>query len=72
MRHLRVTHPSLDLCINVRSRDFHGRWLAVADLAGTPEMGMGDVPEEALPGALAPFGRDLAERLGDRAVEQLA
>lgn len=63
MRHLRLTHPDLDFWIDVRLRDFGGRWLAVADLANTPEMGMGDVPEEALRGALAPFGPHLRERL---------
>lgn len=63
MRRLRLTHPDLDFWIDVRLRELDGRWLAVADLADTPEMGMGDVPEEALRGALGPFGPKIREVL---------
>lgn len=47
MQHLRLTHPALDFWIDVRLREFNGRWLAVADPAGTPEVGMGEAPAEA-------------------------
>lgn len=63
MQHLRLTHPALDLWIDVRLREFDGRWLAVAELADTPEVGTGETPEEALRGALSPFGPRLCDEL---------
>ena len=36
MQHLRLTHPELDFWIDVRLREFDGRWLAVADFADSP------------------------------------
>ena len=39
MQHLRFTHPELDFWVDVRLREFDGRWLAVADLAGEPDIG---------------------------------
>lgn len=56
MHHLRLTHPALNFHVDVRLRELDGRWLAVADLAGTPEVGGGDAPRDALLRALAPFG----------------
>jgi len=67
MQHLRLTHPALDFWIDVRLRDFGGRWLAVADLADTPQVGSGDTPAEALGGALASFGTRLRDELVARA-----
>ncbi len=67
MHHLRLTHPDFDFWIDVRLREFDGRWLAVADLDDTPEVGMGLTPEEALRGALAAFGPGLADQLVARA-----
>jgi hypothetical protein len=52
MRTLRLTHPALDFMIDVRLREFDRRWLAVADLADTPDIGTGETPVEALRGAL--------------------
>jgi len=49
--HLRLTHPDLDLWIDVRLREFDGRWLAVADLADEPDIGVGESAEQALRGA---------------------
>lgn len=63
VHYLRLTHPALDFWIDVGLREFRGRWLAVADLADTPEVGTGETPAEALRGALAAFGPALAERL---------
>lgn len=63
MPHMRLTHPALDFWIDVRLRQVDGRWLAVADLAGTPELGTGDTAEQALRGALAPFGPKLRDDL---------
>lgn len=55
MRHLRLQHPSLDFWIDVRVRQLNGRWLVVADLAGEPDMGIGNTPSEALWAALSSF-----------------
>jgi hypothetical protein len=57
--HLRLTHPDLDSWIDVRLRAFDGRWLAVADLADTPDIGVGETAEEALRDALASLGPTL-------------
>lgn len=69
MRHVRLTHPTLDFWIDIRLRQLSGRWLAVADLAGTPELGTGDMPEQALRGALGPFRPRIREGLIARARE---
>jgi hypothetical protein len=37
-------------------RESDGRWLAVADLADEPEIGMGGTVKEVLDGALTPLG----------------
>lgn len=67
MQHLRLTHPALDSWIDVRLRDFDGRWLAVADLADTTQVVSGDTPPDALGGALASFGTRLRDELIARA-----
>ncbi len=67
MQCLRLTHPELDFWIDVRIREFEGCWLAVADLADTPEIGLGETPAEALRDALAPFGTTLVEELVEHA-----
>jgi len=67
MQNLRLTHPALDFWIDARLREFDGRWLAVADLADVPEVGVGGSPSEALRGALGPFGARLQEELVARA-----
>ncbi len=61
MQQFRLSHPALDFWIDVRMRELNGRWLAVADLAGTPEVGVGETAEEALGGALTAFGPGLVE-----------
>ena len=63
MRHLRLSHSDLDVWIDVRLREFDGRWLAVADLADAPEVGTGETPQEALRGALAAFEEKLRDEL---------
>jgi len=63
VQNLRLTHPALDFWIDVRLREFDGHWLAVADLADTPEVGVGGTPAEALRGAMEPFRRALREEL---------
>jgi hypothetical protein len=67
--HLRLTHPDLDFWIDVRVREFDGRWLAVADLADVPEVGTGDTAREAVRGALRVLGPRLAATLSRSARE---
>jgi hypothetical protein len=43
-----LSSPGLDFYVDVRLRDFGGRWLAVADVAGDNEIGLGRSACEAL------------------------
>ena len=72
MRRLRLTHPALDFWIDVRVRQLNGRWLAVADLAGEPDVGVGDTPSQALWDALSSFRLVLRADLLDDAEQQLS
>jgi hypothetical protein len=58
-----LTHPELDFWVDVRMREFDGRWLAVADLAGESDVGTGTKPREALRETLTALGPRLAEEL---------
>lgn len=71
IRELRLTHPDLDFWIEVRVRDFGGRWLAVADLAGQPEVGVGETVDAALNGALNAFEVPLRTDLRESAKRAL-
>lgn len=42
----RLQAPSLDFWIDVRLRQFDGRWLAVAEIGGEPEIGLGMTARE--------------------------
>ncbi len=64
---LRLTHPAIDFWVDVRLRQFEGSWLAVADLAPTPEAAVAARPDLALLLALWPLGPALARRLAERA-----
>ena len=61
MQHLRLTHPELDFWVDVRLREWDGRWLAVGDLADEPDVGTGMEPREALRPALLSLGPKLAD-----------
>lgn len=52
----RLSSPSLDFSVDVRLRDFGGRWLAVADIAGEREMGLGRTARDALVASLSSLG----------------
>lgn len=71
MRHLRLTHPDLPFWIDVRGRDFGGRWLVVADLADEPEVGIGTTVEEAMERAFGAFAWPIRRHLRLQAVETL-
>lgn len=53
----RLTAAGLDFWVDVRLRSWGGRWLAVAELGGDPEIGLGRTARQALEGALASLGR---------------
>lgn len=72
MRHLRLTHPTLDFWIDVRLREFGGQWLAVADLADQPDLGVGFAPSEALREALDALPIAIRDQLVALADTQLA
>jgi hypothetical protein len=59
----RQTARALDFWVDVWLREYDGRWLAVADIGGEPEIDRGASAPEALTGSLA--------SLGDRAAGEL-
>lgn len=63
MQYLRLRHPELDFWVDVRLREFDGRWLAVADLADEPDVGTGDDPREAVRDALTSLGHRFATEM---------
>ena len=63
VRHLRLTRHDLDFWVDVRLREWDGKWLAVADLADEPDVGTGTDPREALQEALLALGPRLASEL---------
>lgn len=71
MQHLRLTHPDLAFWVDVRLSGFDGRWMAVADLAGRPEIGLALDARQAVLEAIRPIGdpyvADMVARLGDPA-----
>ena len=52
----RLTAASLDVTVEIRLRSFGERWVAVADVSGRQEVGLGGSPRQALRGALASLG----------------
>jgi hypothetical protein len=59
----RLASPELGLDVAVRLRDVDGRWLAVADFDGEPEVGLGASARAALTAALATLGPRAATAL---------
>ena len=56
----RLVCEALGLDLEIRLRDLDGRWLAVADFGGEPEVGIGANPRVALAAALATLGERTA------------
>lgn len=52
----RVASDQLGLDVEIRLRQLDGRWLAVAEFGGEPEVGIGPTPRAALAAALATLG----------------
>jgi hypothetical protein len=63
VQHPCLTHPALGFWVDVRLREFDGRWLAVADLAVEPDVGVSKDPQQAVGDALAVLGPRLANEL---------
>jgi hypothetical protein len=56
----RLASAELGLDIEIRLRQLDGRWLAVADFGGEPEVGIGATPRVALAAAFATLGERAA------------
>ena len=67
MIELRLTDPEIEFWVDVRLRSFGDAWLAVADLASTPEPAVAARPDLAVLLALWPLGPALARRLAAQA-----
>lgn len=61
----RIGAPHLDFYVDVRLRNFDGRWLAVAYIAGEHEIGLGRSTREALASSLSSLGAAAATALMD-------
>ncbi|HET9878370.1 MAG TPA: hypothetical protein VFQ81_03575 [Candidatus Limnocylindria bacterium] len=59
----RLTCEALGLDVELRLRELDGRWLAVADFGGEPEVGIGATPRVALAAAFATLGERAAAAL---------
>ncbi len=59
----RLASEELGLDVEIRLRQLDGRWLAVAEFGGEPEVGIGASPRVALAAALASLGRRAAATL---------
>ena len=60
---LRLAAASVPFWVDVTVRDFGGRWLAVAQLAGEFELGVGTSARAALADAIACLGADAQDAL---------
>ena len=56
----RLVSKELGIDLDIRLRQLDGRWLAVADFGGQPEVGIGATPRVALAAALATLGERAA------------
>lgn len=59
----RLASAELGIDVDIRLRQLEGRWLAVADFGGEPEVGIGASPRIALAAALATLGERAAATL---------
>jgi hypothetical protein len=70
---LRLRADALDFWVDVRVRGFGSRWLAVAQLAGDQEIGLGNTFGTAVANALASLGpKAVAALLADPTVARAA
>ena len=55
-----LASADLGIDVEIRLRQLDGRWLAVADFDGDPEVGIGATPRAALEASLATLGKRTA------------
>lgn len=55
-----LASADLGIEVQIRLRQLEGRWLAVADFGGDPEVGIGGTPRAALEASLATLGKRAA------------
>jgi hypothetical protein len=58
-----IGSTELGVEVEIRLRQLDGRWLAVADFGGEPEVGIGATPRAALAASLATLGTRTAAAL---------
>ena len=58
-----IGSAELGIEAEIRLRQLDGRWLAVADFGGEPEVGIGATPRAALAASLATLGQRAADAL---------
>lgn len=56
----RLNASGFDFAVDVRLRSWGERWIAVAEIGGEPEIGLGRTAHQALDGALASLGQRVA------------
>ena len=56
----RLASQELGIDVEIRLRELEGRWLAVANYGGDPEVGIGATPRTALAAALTTLGERAA------------
>jgi hypothetical protein len=59
----RIGSSELGIEVDIRLRELDGRWLAVADFGGEPEVGIGASPRAALVASLGTLGQRTAAAL---------
>jgi hypothetical protein len=59
----RIGSAELGVEVGIRLRELEGRWLAVAEFGGEPEVGIGATPRAALAASLATLGNRTAAAL---------
>lgn len=60
---IRLSSPALDFHVDVRLACHGPRWLAVAQIAGEREIGLGRTAHEALTASISSLGRAAASTL---------
>ena len=58
-----LSAPGLDFWVEVRLLAHDGRWIAVASIAGDPELGWGPTTRAAMQMALSSLGPDAVRKL---------
>jgi hypothetical protein len=69
-KYLRLTHPDLDLYVDVALHERDGRYMATADLGeDSRDVGVADTPQEAVRAALSSLGKPYAREMAAAVAE---